>query len=158
MADDRRKSLSDEGARASLSPRALRIIEALESIQHGVAQVDRAAEVYEDDVVFRDPIHTCRGKAALRAMTRRYVEGAREIGFEIDRSSVVESDGSMYFTWIGTFAARIGPTVRVEGATHLRLRGERIADHRDYFDVLGAVVSSLPGVAMARRWLTGARE
>lgn len=135
----------------TLSPRTQRIVTALEGINDGVP----AAGVYADDVVFRDPLHTCVGKAALDAMTQQYIERARSIHFEIDRGSILESDDRIYFTWVGTFAGRIGPKVRVEGATLLLLRDDLITEHRDYFDVLGAVLGSLPGVGAVYGRLTG---
>jgi hypothetical protein len=139
----------------ALSPRADRIVAALEGVSDGPEGAERSAEIYTEDAVFRDPLHLCRGRAALRAMTRRYLERARTFRFAIDRDSIVESGDRLYFTWKGTFAGRIGPEIRTAGASLLLLRGDRVASHEDYFDVLGAVLGSLPGIGALYRRLTG---
>lgn len=141
-------------AGGGLSARARRVIDALEGINEPDAEAARrAAEIYDEEVVFSDPVQTCHGKAAVLDMTRRYRQRARELRFEIDRESVVESGDHLYFTWTGTFAGKVGPRVRVEGATRIVLRDGRILQHRDYFDVLGGVLGSMPGVAAAYRRL-----
>ena len=138
---------------AQLSPRAHRIIEALERVNEGVHGAARTAEVYDEDVSYCDPMHACRGKAALRAMTRRYIESARVFRYQIDRSSVVEGGDLLYFAFAGAFAGRVGPELRVKGLTQLRLRGDLIVSHQDTFDVLAAMLGGIPIVGRVHRWL-----
>ena len=110
----------------------------------GDAAITRLAELYDDDVVFRDPLQTLRGRAAFVAMNRRILARARRCSFEV--SSVVAAKGSVFLAWTMIYEPHRGPTIVFEGATHARTYGGRVIEQRDYWDLLSSVAASLPVV------------
>jgi len=71
------------------------------------------------------------------------------VRFHVDRDSVTASGDRIFYAWTWTFAGRFGPRIRVEGISRLRLRDGVVADHRDYFDVLGSLLGALPRIQAA---------
>jgi hypothetical protein len=111
----------------------------------------RVPELFTDDVHFEDPIVAGRGHAAFIAANRRLVQAARSLYVEVkDRAA---SGDTVYLTWIFHYTPVVGPALHVSGVTHARMRDGRVAHHRDYWDVLGALGSSIPGAAGIKRWL-----
>lgn len=120
-------------------------------VRDGQAAIDRLLTVYADDVHFQDPLQTFDGKPAFAAMNRRLLEAARELSFDVTSSAA--AGDQLFLTWRMRMATRLGLTLNVDGATHIRLAGGRIVEHRDYWDLLGAVMDSLPIVAPVYRTL-----
>jgi hypothetical protein len=48
---------------------------------------------------------------------------------------------------------KIGPTIQVDGATHLRAKNGRVVYHRDYWDLGEMFASAIPGGHTALRFL-----
>jgi len=92
------------------------------------ATLERLVPRYTDDVVFIDPIQTVRG---------------RELRFDV-RDMAHEGD-QIFLTWVMTMTPKpFGPTLRIEGVTHCTLRDGKVAVHRDYWDLLGSVMETVP--------------
>jgi limonene-1,2-epoxide hydrolase len=107
------------------------------------AAIDRAAEHYADDVVFTDPIQTVRGREAFVAMNKRLIARARELRFDVH--TVTEGDGQIFATWTMHLKMKgPAPAMRIDGVTHCALRGGKVVSHRDYWDLLGAAMDSVP--------------
>jgi ketosteroid isomerase-like protein len=103
------------------------------------------AEIYGDDVFFQDPLQTLNGKEALLAMSKRFLQRAKEMRTEIHE---VQAKGSSIFVvWTITYVPRTGPTLVLDGTSHAQVRDGKIVYHRDYWDLLGSVLGSLPWVA-----------
>jgi ketosteroid isomerase-like protein len=112
--------------------------------REGDAAIARLAKLYDEDVVFRDPLQTLRGRAAFVAMNRRILARARRCSFEV--ANVAAAKGSIFLAWTMLYEPRRGPTIVFEGATHARTRGGLIVEQRDYWDLLSSVAQSLPVV------------
>lgn len=110
----------------------------------GDAAIARLAELYDDDVVFRDPLQTLRGRSAFVAMNRRILARARRCSFEV--ASVAATSGSVFLAWTMLYEPRRGPTIVFEGATHARTRAGLIVEQRDYWDLLSSLAASIPVV------------
>jgi SnoaL-like domain len=140
--------------KGSLSEHAVRIIDALESINdRGTGVVELLAEVYAEEVVFQDSVHLIHGKRAFLEMSRSFASRSRSFRYTVDRQSAAELGDNLFFPWVWEFTGRIGPTVRVEGATNIRIRDKLVVAHRDYYDVLGSMLDPVPVAASAYRAL-----
>lgn len=117
----------------------------------GEAAIDRLLTVYADDVRFEDPIQTLHDKAGFDAANRRLLHRAREISFEVLSRAV--AGGDAFLTWRMRMTPRVGPALRFEGVTHLRVSGGLVVEHRDYWDLLGAFLDSVPVLAPVYRTL-----
>lgn len=102
------------------------------------------AELYDRDVVFRDPLQTLNGREAFVAMNRRVMTRARRLSFNV-KDAFGRGD-SLFLAWTMTYEPHRGPTIVFEGATHARVRGGVIVEQRDYWDMLSSVAQSLPVV------------
>ena len=108
----------------------------------GDGAIDRLADLYDHDVVFRDPLQTLRGRDAFVAMNRRILARARRLSFVV--ASVAAGGGSVFLAWTMRYEPRVGPTIVFEGATHARTRAGLIVEQRDYWDLLSSLAESLP--------------
>lgn len=108
----------------------------------GDRAITRLAELYAEDIVFRDPLQTLRGRDAFVAMNRRILARARRLSFQV--TSAAGAGGSVFLAWTMLYEPRMGPTIVFEGATHARTRAGLIVEQRDYWDLLSSVAASLP--------------
>lgn len=116
------------------------------------ATITRLLPYYTDDVVFTDPIQTVNGLGAFIAMNRRLLSRAKEIRFEV--RDMAEGGDQIFVTWTMTMRAKLPlPALRVEGVTHCTLRDGKVAVHRDYWDLLGSVMETIPVVGTIYRSL-----
>lgn len=112
--------------------------------REGSAAIGQLAELYDPDIVFRDPLQTLHGREAFLAMNRRILGRARRLSFDV--SHVVGREDSVFLAWTMAYEPRLGPSLVFEGATHARLRGALIVQQRDYWDLLSSVAQSIPFV------------
>ncbi len=105
------------------------------------------AQLYDESVVFRDPLQTVRGLDAFLAMNRRLASRAREISIAV--TDMAEGPSSLFMSWTMRYAPKVGPTLHFEGTTHLKLRGGKVIEHRDYWDLLDSVTEAIPLVSRA---------
>ncbi len=110
--------------------------------------------MYDPDVRFEDPIQSLEGRDALVEMNEKLITRSRELRFEVRDG--VRSGDLVFLTWKMTFALARGPSMEFEGATRLRIRDERIVEHRDYFDLVGGLVDSVPLVGKIYHRVAGA--
>lgn len=99
-------------------------------------------ELYDDAVHFEDPLQSFDGLPAFMRMMERFVELSRSITFVVHDHA--EAGEQLFLTWTMTFVPRYGPTLVVDGVSHLRHRGGRVTSHRDYWDVVGSALDALP--------------
>ena len=104
----------------------------------------RLAELYDRDVVFRDPLQKLSGREAFLAMNRRVVTRARKLSFDV--KDFLGGGDSLFLAWTMAYEPRRGPTLVFEGATYARVRGDVIVEQRDYWDLLSSLAQSIPGV------------
>ena len=100
---------------------------------------------YHPDVRFRDPIQTCEGRDAFVEMSQRLVARCRELRARVNDAA--QTGNIIILQW--TMEMKIGraPLSSIEGCTKLTLDDEgRVVEHRDYFDLWGDTLGSLPAV------------
>lgn len=111
-------------------------------LPRNAAALDQLLALYDEDVIFQDPIQTVRGKPEFRDMNLRLLRRARAIHFEVtDRA---QRGDSLFLVWTMTLVPRIGPPLQFEGSSHLRTRAGLIYYHRDFWDLLGSFMASVP--------------
>ena len=126
---------------------AQRIAEQLRDVfvsfeRDGESALTRLAELYDPDVLFRDPLQTLIGREAFLAMNRRIMMRARRLSFDV--KDAVGGVDSLFLAWTMIYEPRLGPTLVFEGSTHARLHGGLITEQRDYWDLLSTVAQSIP--------------
>lgn len=118
----------------------------------GERGVDEFIALCDPYIVFQDPLVTIYGKEELRATYRKLVTGHRD--FYMSLSSVVEQDNQLFATWTLSFTPRVGPRITIEGSTHAQLRDGLITYHRDYWDLLGSMLGTIPALGLLYRRAT----
>lgn len=113
----------------------------------GEAAIERLGALYDPDMLFRDPLQTLHGRDAFLAMNRRILARARRLSFEVP--DAIGGRGSVFLAWTMLYEPRLGPKLVFHGTTHARLKGGRIVEQRDYWDLLSSVAQSLPFVRNA---------
>lgn len=98
---------------------------------------------YSDDVEFCDPLQHLHGKDAFMAMNRKFFGRGQQMRVAID--SIVGDDREVFVAYAMDYTPRIGPTLHLEAVSHCRARDGAIFYHRDYWDLLGSVMGSIPG-------------
>ena len=102
-------------------------------------------EVYANDAFFKDPFNEVHGLEAIRHIYTHMFEQVDNPRFVVTLS-VLEGENA-FLTWDFLFRMRRFSTEEqcVRGATHIRLdANERIAMHRDYWDVAEELYEKLP--------------
>ena len=95
--------------------------------------------LYDDRVVFCDPLHRIEGIAALKRYFAGMAEGLTECRFEFDEPT--RAEGSACLPWYMHYAHRAlngGKPLTLRGCSLLHY-GERVYYHEDFYD-LGAMV------------------
>jgi hypothetical protein len=138
-----------------------RIRELLENLRPGdAASVENLRAVYDTDVSFEDPIQKVRGVDEFIALNHRLFDRAKELVFTVE--SAAGTDEQIFLTWkmrcvpklrVGRVPFGPGPTIHVDGATHLRAKNGRVVYHRDYWDLGEMFASAIPGGHTALRFL-----
>lgn len=111
---------------------------------------DRLGPYYAEDVVFTDPIQTVRGRDQFFAMNLRLIGRARSIRFDVRH--LAQRGDEIMAVWTMTMSPKpFGPTVTIDGVTHVTLRDGLVWRHTDYWDLLGSVMSAIPLVGAVYR-------
>ena len=114
------------------------------------AALARIDTLYDEDVVFTDPIRTLRGRAAFKAMNARFMQQMREIRFDV--SDVAEDGDNTFVVSRMTVRPRfagIGPRMTFDAVTHLKTRGGLVVVHHDYFDIVSGATSGASALRTA---------
>lgn len=100
---------------------------------------------YHPDVRFQDPIQQVQGREAFVEMSEKLVRRCRELRARVNDAA--QTGDVIFLQW--TMEMRFGPSPLsiIEGATRLRLDEDgRVIEHRDYFDLWGDTLGSMPGI------------
>jgi ketosteroid isomerase-like protein len=108
-------------------------------------------DLYAEDLHFQDPIQTTDGKAAFMAMNRRFFGQGQSMRVQVH--SVVAEGDEVFVAYTLHYKARFGPALVLEAASHCRARDGKVVHHRDYWDLLGSVMGSLPAIGPVYRAL-----
>lgn len=121
----------------------------------------RVAELYSDDILFRDPLHEVRGLRDLRAYYEQLYANVSELRFDFhgyDQTAGQVAAGEGYLRWTMHYRhPRLegGRPLQLEGCSHLRWRDSKVYHHRDYFDAGELLYEHLPLFGALIRWLKG---
>lgn len=101
-------------------------------------------QIYESDVVFRDPVHELAGLDALRAYYARLYDGVLSCRFEFEDE--IAAGNSAVLVWVMHFEhARFcrGEKLTLRGVSHLRFN-DKVSYHHDYFDMGAFIYEKVP--------------
>jgi len=103
------------------------------------------APLYSEDVYFEDPSHGIQGKAALVERFQHLYSKVDSCNFKFHQT--LDTGGEIFLAWTMILRQRglkSGEVIRVEGASFLKVRNNRIYYHRDYFDLGAFVYENVP--------------
>ena len=123
------------------------MVQAVQEAYTGLSlhNLDTLRRIYSDDVCFEDPVHAIQGIEALVDYFQRQFANVEDCHFKFHRS--IASGEGIFFSWtmfLKHRRVRPGQVIRVEGASYLRVRNDRVFYHRDYFDLGAMVYENLP--------------
>ena len=105
------------------------------------SSIDAMQAVYDDAVVFTDPVHQIQGLAALQAYTEKLLANVKACGFDCQHW-VVEGDDAVV-QWVMHLrhaSLRGGAPIALKGVSRLHRNAQgKIDEHEDFYD-LGAMV------------------
>jgi len=111
-------------------------------------------QIYADDICFRDPINTLRGRAKLHHYLHDYSSQLRGCRFEyLDQvmlSGRVYIKWDMYFFRANSKAKKI---INVRGVSQLEFDERGIYFHENFYDVGAMIYENVPVVGRGIRWL-----
>ncbi|MCS6901219.1 MAG: nuclear transport factor 2 family protein [Myxococcales bacterium] len=119
------------------------------------AAIDDILQLYHEDVYFEDPLQRLYGKQALARALRNMYRMLGTIEFQIQSFSLRGDEA--HLTWMMCFRPPLGPLLRIEAASLIKVRDGRIVYHRDYWDLLSSLANACPFLAriyrgLSRRW------
>ena len=103
------------------------------------------APLYSEDVYFEDPSHGIQGKAALVERFQHLYRNVDSCNFKFHQT--LDTGGEIFLAWTMILRQRgpkSGEVIRVEGASFLKVRNNRIYYHRDYFDLGAFIYENVP--------------
>ncbi|MDK1287887.1 nuclear transport factor 2 family protein [Pseudoalteromonas sp. B95] len=101
--------------------------------------------IYDDSVVFSDPLHKVEGIEALTKYFENLYANVSSISFDIKEHYVVDNKGFLY--WEMHFShSKLNnkKNIIVAGHSHLTFKGSKVINHRDYFDVGALLYRNIP--------------
>ena len=119
------------------------------------AHLHQLAELYSEDILFRDPLHEIQGLAALQRYFAELYSNVRELRFDVYAFDTLR-EGEGYLRWTMSYRhPRLagGALIRVDGCSHLLWRDGRVYRHRDYFDAGAMLYEHLPVLGRVISWL-----
>jgi len=117
--------------------------------------LDRLNTLYTEDVQFTDPLHQIRGINNLQRYFAELYANVRQLHFDFYGFDEV-GPGKGYLRWTMSYShPRLakGRTIRVDGCSHLMWRGDKVYQHRDYFDAGALLYEHLPIMGTLIAWL-----
>lgn len=101
--------------------------------------------VYDDNIIFKDPLHTVCGISNLETYFSHLYENVNEISFDIKNAYSIEDVAFVY--WKMNYKhpkLNKGSIISVDGHSLLKFKDSKILTHTDYFDVGALLYRHLP--------------
>lgn len=133
-----------------ISTRLATAMEQLE--QDPAAALEKLDALYAETMTFTDPLQTISGRTAFIAMNRRLINRFRKLRIQV--LDTAESERGIFLLWRMEAATRFGANLTIEGITHCRVENGLIVDQRDYWDLLGSALASIPVAGSVYRRFT----
>jgi hypothetical protein len=110
---------------------------------------DHIMPYYDEDIFFQDSVQRIRGKKEFLKMTRRLAKRSKNLEFLIHNSSM-ERD-LVFIEWEMVISYKSLPKSSVYGSSRILLRGGKIVEQRDYYDLWGDIFDNIPFFGKAYR-------
>ena len=116
------------------------------------ADLSKLREFYDDQIVFRDPVHDMRGLVELEDYFTTLCADLSDCRFEYLDEVVGES--TAYVKWVMHYRhPRLrNRLISVRGVIHLKF-GDKIEFHEDFYDMGAMLYEQLPVLGNVTRWL-----
>lgn len=120
-----------------------RITAFYEAINDGPSVLSRVDEIYAPRVHYQDPIQDVHGRDGVRQSFERMFAK-----YEVQMADVkaIGDDRLAMATWIMILKPKLGPTFRIHGACDFLAEDGLVVRQRDYWDLLGTAMATLPWV------------
>lgn len=118
----------------------------------GLSVMDQIDRIYAPGIRYVDPIQTRNGRAGIRSSFERMFSRYR---VRLSDITMLGDERRVLGTWVMTLEPKFGPTLRINGAAAFDLEDGLVVRQDDYWDLLGAGMASLPGLAPIYRWAAG---
>ncbi|MCG9761009.1 MULTISPECIES: nuclear transport factor 2 family protein [Pseudoalteromonas] len=105
----------------------------------------KLASIYTEDISFVDPFHKIQGLDALTSYFQGLYENVSDIEFLVTNSYEVDDISFIY--WTMTYQHRKlngGKDIKVDGHSRLNFIGDKVSQHRDYFDSAQMLYRQIP--------------
>lgn len=134
---------SVDHVQADTEAMAQTVIKAFENLEPG--NLEPLRQIYTQDICFEDPAHGIQGLPQLVGYFESLYKNLNRCQFKFHKT--VAADGEIFFSWtmmVEHKKIRRGEVIRVEGASYLKTRGDKVFYHRDYFDLGAMVYENIP--------------
>ena len=123
------------------------MIDRFERFYQGLATgtLDQLADVYDEQVVFIDPVAEHVGLAALNGYFRRLMRKCRSCSFDVTIHR--QSSTLAFVSWLMRFEhaqLRLGQPIRVHGMSQITITDDRVGQQHDYYDMGAMVYENVP--------------
>ncbi|WP_462156048.1 nuclear transport factor 2 family protein [Pseudoalteromonas piscicida] len=107
--------------------------------------LSKLASIYTEDISFVDPLHKIQGLDALTSYFQGLYENVSEIEFLVTNAYLVDDVSFIYWTMSYQHPKlNSGKIIEVDGHSRLSFIGEKVAQHRDYFDSAQMLYRQVP--------------
>ena len=113
--------------------------------QLGVKDLSRLEALYDEDIVFIDPLHQLQGKANLIGYFENLYTHLVCCKFDIESSFFHQDEAALY--WQMTFQhpkLNRGKPISVSGHSHIKRKNDKVLYHRDYLDAGAMLYEHIP--------------
>ena len=111
-------------------------------------------KIYDEKITFEDPFHRVIGYENLETYFKRLYINVESINFEFHEE--VANHDAVFLTWTMRLVhpkLNGGKEISVNGASHLKIRGDKIVYHKDYFDGGAMLYEQVPIIGGLVRWI-----
>jgi len=128
----------------------------IQATYHGLGpgNLDGLTDLYCTDVCFEDPIHGIQGLPALINYFEHMYRNVESAEFKFHRT--LETDNEAFLSWTMLVRHRQikqGQVIRVEGASYVKVRDNKIYYHRDYYDLGAMAYEHIPVFGRLISWI-----
>lgn len=110
--------------------------------KHNLSLLD---DIYHQDIHFVDPLHEVSGLVDLHQYFANLYSNVTQCHFDISDAHTSEHHAFVYWTMTYRHPKLSGHNkIMVDGHSHLVFDGEKIINHRDYFDVGALLYRHIP--------------
>ncbi len=111
----------------------------------GQGAANELADVYDEQVIFVDPVAEHEGLLALKGYFQNLMQNCRSCRFDMTIHRL--GSCSAFITWTMSFEhaqLRGGKPITVDGISQLDIAGDKIVKQRDYYDMGAMIYENVP--------------